>query len=154
MRLSSRLRGLLSRAAHVIAAMLLGAYALAKFLEWSDPTFRHALDGIEAATALPCFLFTVVGSALDPTPRPRSKWSGRLNPDYSGSVALAVIGLSAALILWRVQIGDQGLTMPIVIVVVTIIGTVAAWRFAKVRGAEIGEARFTQPSELSSSPRA
>ena len=154
MRLSRRLRRLLSRAAHVIAAMLLGAGALAKFLEWSDPTFEHALDGIAAATGLACLLFTIVGSALDPTPRPRSKWSGRLNPDHSGAIAVAVMGLSAALILWRVQTGDQGLTGPTLVVVVTIIGTVAAWRFAKARGAEIGEARFTQRDELSSSPRA
>ncbi|OYX51247.1 MAG: hypothetical protein B7Y97_05740 [Sphingomonas sp. 32-66-10] len=154
MKLSRRLRRHLSRTAYLIATMAFGAYVLTRYLEMSDPGFEERWSVLGDTLGLPMFLLAIVGSALDPSPRPKNRWSGRLNPDYSGAVAIAVMGFSASLILWWNEAPGGSAVVPIIVAVATILGTVAAWRFAKQRGAEIGEARFVRPADLSTSPRA
>ncbi len=154
MKLSRRLRRRLSRTAYIIAAMTFGAYVLTRYLEVSDPGFEERWGVLGDTLGFPIFLLAIVGSALDPSPKPKSAWSGRLNPDYSGAIAIAVMGFSASFILWWNQTARGSAVVPVIVAVATVIGTVAAWRFAKRRGVEIGEARFVWPADLSASPRA
>lgn len=76
MKLSRRLRRHLSRTAYLIATMAFGAYVLTRYLEMSAPRFEERWSVLGDTLGLPMFLLAIVGSALDPSPKPKIGGAG------------------------------------------------------------------------------
>lgn len=137
----STLRRHLSVVVRGIACMALGAAILCGYLEWNDPVFRQSWGELDGNLILVFWLLLIADAYLRPR-KPHAPSSFRLSPDYSGGTVILLTGITAATAIWWQQADDNSYLIPGLIVIAAIAGAIAAWRFAKVHEAEIGEARF------------
>lgn len=137
----SSVRPILLALACGTACMLLGAAILCGYLQANDPVFSQSWDGLGEDLILAFWLSLLVVASLRSS-ESRAPSMFRLSPDYSGGTVILLTGVTAAVAIWWQQAGEQSYLIPGLILLATIAGAIAAWRFAKVHEAEIGEAQF------------
>lgn len=132
----------LSRVARAIAFMFAGAVVLDAYLQWNDLVLDRSWGRLGDTLFYLGLIFFVVAGALEPDQDRGRLGSGKLSPDYSGGSAILLTGVTAAVILWAQQSGDKDYLVPGLILLASVVGSIVAWRFARIHKAEIGEARF------------
>lgn len=121
-----------------MALMLFGAYSLAYYLRFKQPSLVAELREMESGIWFAYWICIALGGLLDPRDINGNAGLRPPSPRLSGVLVVVLTGVAAS-----VAVAQINPIYGLLVAAGTIILAVAVWGFATAHASDIGEARFT-----------
>jgi hypothetical protein len=132
-----RLRQILRSTIFAGQFMVAGAWLLASYLEWRDPSLPQ-IRGMQSSLMFGFFILMFADDFL----RPAGASPRQPSPRVSGTGVVIATGFAAAFAVRENPVAG------VLVALTTLIVAALVWRFATARAGEIGEARFASAAQI------